>query len=60
MGGDQVNDHNLETILSFSDKEVVIDFLQDIVHPDAYGWAVTEEVRAKAYILLKLLGARNG
>ena len=55
-----MNDHNLETILSFSDKEVVIDFLNDIVHPDAYGWAVTEEVRAKAFILLKLLGERNG
>ena len=54
-----MNDHNLETILCISDKEVVIDFLEDIVHPDMYGWAVTEEVRAKAYILLKLLGARR-
>lgn len=54
-----MNDQNIDRILGLSDKKAVLDFLNDIVDPESYGWAVTEEVRAKAYVLLILLGDRN-
>lgn len=55
-----MNDQNLDRILSLTDKKAVIAFLEDIVHPEAYGHAVSAEVRSKAYMLLILLGERNG
>ena len=48
-----------DTVMEYATRKRIIDFLEELLCPDGYGYAVTSEVRAHALRLLAELGERK-